>query len=297
MYYESNNINDYRPQIIDIKAGKQTSYLVIGIILFFILAVCCVLMYYTCVYFKQTNINSNVVGACQPGQCSTIIATGEKNCPINPGDFVLYDPTIQTCNTQYGCEDSRTPYALQTDGSVNIFGACEQGIECRCLSNPTCPQDILVLFNMVNGTIYQENPDTSRFTFQQISMLNDAGTIGSYSNPSSQFCTIKANHLDRVSPSACIFADHNDITIDELETCMNEVNSCVQGQIAFYPNNFDNFILNDQNLNAIYNIPVGCVQISNQVHDGHITKYCPYGSIPVYNKMIGKIVCNSTRSD
>ena len=283
------NIKNYYPTKVIVKGGHNTDYVVIGVMVLLVLIVWTILMYFTGVYFK-TSSNKIYLG-CAPGLCSTIVATGEKQCPVNPGDIVAYDPAYQVCNTKYGCEDAQIPYALQTDGSTNIMGTCEDGIICRCTKQASCPADVLVLFNMVGGTIYQENPDTSRVTFQQISLDNDSSTSNTYSNTASQFCAIKANHLNRVAPSACIYKNDNVITLYELKVCLNETQSCIFGQIAFYPQDFEKFILDKDHMNTIYDIPVACVPISNEVPPGHITNYCPPGLIPVFNKNIGKIVC------
>ncbi len=283
------NIHDYYPEIILIKGDHQTDYVVVAIVLILLLIVWIILMYYVGYHFRVIGPSKKIYLQCQPGQCSTIVATGEKHCPENPGDSVMYDGAYQTCNSRYGCENSRTPYAVQTDGSTNIMGVCESGVTCRCVN-------ALVAFNMVNGTLYQDDPSSSRSSFQQIPLITDVGTTGTYSNPSTQFCAIKANHLNRVSPSACTYNDPNDISLAELKNCLNQVNPCILGQAAFYPQDFESFSLNNLNKAVIYNIPVTCVAVTNAVN-GHSTGYCNVNSVPVFNKMIGKIECVEIGSD
>lgn len=271
-------------------------YVIIAIILIFFLLVWIIILF----YIKKGITNDSVYLQCIPGECATNIYTGEKLCPENTTDMILIDPSYQVCNSRYTCNNPITPFALNTDGSTNSNGVCENGQICRCLRTASCASDNLVLFNMINGTVYQGNPNASRAIFQQIpvSAQGENNTI-TFSDPNTQFCAMKAYHLNRIAPGGCTFADPNNVTLLELQKCMND-NPCMVGQIAFYPENPDNFILNNQTYNAIYNIPVACVpQITNTT--GHISNPCKDTEIdttvPVYDKRSGRIFCYNTGTD
>jgi hypothetical protein len=267
-------------------------YVIIAIILIFILLVWILIVY----NIKKNITSDSVYLQCIPGECATNIYNGTKICPSNTTEMILIDPSYQVCNSRYTCSNKKTPFALNTDGSTNSNGICENNEICRCLSKASCPNDSLVLFNMINGTMYQGNPNNSRTIFQQIPVASQGENNNIlFSDQNTQFCAMKAYHLNRIAPGGCIYADPNNVTLLELQTCMNN-NPCMVGQIAFYPINSDNFILNNQITNTIYDIPVACVpQITST--SGHISNVCTGTTVPVYNKKTGKIFCYNTGTD
>lgn len=281
------------------------SFLIIGVFAILLFIVWIVLIYYVNIYFKSNPPSLKVYLTCKPGECSTIVSTGEKHCPVNPGDIIIYQPTFEVCNPKFACTDIRTPLAVMSNGETNIQGICEVNSICRCVNTPSCSDDTLVLFDMVNGNFYGNTINTStRVTFQQLVLQENV-----FKNYSTQFCAIKANHLDRIAPGACIFADENNVQLSELHICMNQVNSCVTGQIAFVPENPNSFQLDLNNRYPIHNIPVSCMPpiaspgpyvskiAETNSFVGHINNFCIGQSVPVYNKYTGKIECKFTGGD
>lgn len=224
---------------------------------------------------------------CEDGKCATSLVTGEKRCNIDGGGgTITYDPSTEVCNSRFACENSLTPYAVQPDEGTDSSGLCYPGTICRCLTKPQCPQAIQVLFHLVNGST-QYN---SAGTFQQLKVSATQGTSTAstslkFSQSNDNYCAIKAYHLNRVSPGACYFNNINDIQIDEIEQCFLG-NACIQGQMAFYPKDFDSFVLNNKDTSAVYSVPVACFP-----SDYTPVNYCPQYTIPVYNKKENRIAC------
>lgn len=227
---------------------------------------------------------------CAEGQCPTNLQTGEKRCPANSATSVLYDPRVEVCNSRYTCENYLTPYAILPDGSTNSLGACAPGETCRCVSYAQCPFQNVVLFNMSYGSIYTDPIRSSRVQFVQVS-LGYQGAAGAvtltYDNPSTQFCALKAYHLNRLSPGACFYRDPQQPTIAEVVTCLQS-NPCVIGVLAFEPINANTFTLTPSNTNAIYSIPVACVP------GDRVNPLCTGTKIPVWDSSSGALTCYDT---
>lgn len=244
---------------------KTSEYTIIAITIIFILLL---LVFFTYTLYKTPTSNTTYF-QCPPGECSTNIITGNKKCPQNLSTSIIYDKGNEVCNSKHSCENKQTPYALLSDGSTSTTGLCEKNTICKCLSKPQCSIDNLVLFTMKNGNV---NQPYSRSVFYQDSLENTT-----YSETNTQFCSIKAYHLNRLSPGGCVFNDTNNITRDELLICFNK-NPCVTGTLAFYPKNADTFVFDN---NTVYNIPVSCVPSSQ----------CEKNRIPVFDKKNALIKC------
>lgn len=237
---------------------------------------------------------SQVYFQCPLGMCATNIYNGEKRCPVSSTDSVTYDASYETCNSRYTCESSLTPYALSTDGSTNSLGVCDTLNICRCLRYPQCSPETCVLFNMTNGSTYVDTTTSSRVVWTQ-TPLSSQGFAGSqiltFSNPNTQTCAIKAYHLNRLSPGACIFVDPDAPTTQEVRICLQQTNPCVVGVAAFHPINVSQFVLNAQNTDAIYTIPVACVPgVRNEALPAG-TYYCSGTSLPVWDSATASVIC------
>jgi hypothetical protein len=223
---------------------------------------------------------------CPASQCATNIYNGEKRCPSDGLSIILYDPAYEVCNSTYTCENNETPYALWSDGSTNLYGICEPGNKCRCLRQPQCSTYALVMFTMVNGSIYLKDNNDQRFVFQQ-SPLSSMAQLGTqqlaYSNSNTQFCAIKPYHMNRISPGGCSFKDY---TIDEasyingITQCMHSNNPCMLGTIAFIPPSISEF--KNAATSAIFEYPVACVPGPNP---------CSAQTLPVFDYKQGLITC------
>jgi len=268
----------------------DSNYIIISVILILILLVLCGCFYY---FYNESVDNNTTYFNCPPGQCATNIYNGEKRCPQENIDQVYYDASFEVCNSKYTCESNRTPYALLASGATNPQGVCDAGNICRCLNTSQCATDIVSTFKMTNGNI---NIDKNS-TFNQIPLNiqgDDGSQVFSIEDPNITFCAIKANHLNRLTPNACSFADDKNIKINEIVKCMSD-NPCLVGALAFYPNNADNFVLNSTNLNAIYNVPVACVPASQPRYSYYtingLKNLCNNNAVPVWNKKLGIIQC------
>lgn len=260
--------------------GYIITCIVILILLIFIITI-------TFVVYINPDVNK-VYFECVSGQCATNIYNGEKRCSNEDGTVIVYDPKYEVCNSKYTCENSLTPYALLKDGSTNEKGICEQNNVCRCLTKPQCSEDNVVLFSLKGGSTQIDNSQ-SRAYFDQLSK-NYQSNISSiiYTNINTEFCAIKAYHLNIISPNACFFEDENNITLDEISYCLN-LNPCINGLMAFYPLDINNFKLDN---NAIYTYPVACVpSIRGDNNNVSLVNFCGVNKIPVFDKKTSNVIC------
>lgn len=182
---------------------------------------------------------------CSPGQCSTDIKTGTKDCPSNPSEIKTIDPATQVCNSPFTCESNRTPFALQSDGSTDNDGVCESQVVCKCLTRPQCAYYITAYFNTRNGNPFR-GIGPQRIVFEQSAAGNDneGNFINQppYSFPSvtTQFCKIPNEFLPRAWPP--------------VGTPTN-LGKCITGAMAYLPDNPDTF-----NQDVLDVTPLGCVQ-------------------------------------
>jgi hypothetical protein len=231
---------------------------------------------------EKTPPVSQVFFQCARGQCATNIYNGEKRCPQNEQESVIYNAGFETCNSRFTCESILTPYALLANGGVNELGVCETGTICRCLRKPQCPIETMVVFTMTNGSIYLQDASTSRTLFVQtpLAYQGDTGAPFTFDDTNTQFCAIKAIHLNRVAPGACVFANSLAPTTNEVVSCMQR-NPCLTGVMAFAPTNRD----------AISSVPVACVPgLRNSDGSGP----CVGTQVAVWNTQLGTLSCFDT---
>ena len=113
--------------------------------------------------------------------------------------------------------------------------------------------------------------------------------VDKINDPNVEFCSIKPNHLNLISPGACKFTDNNNIQLIELQSCFIK-NPCLIGTLAFTPNDSSNFNLSKNDKSALTNSIVSCVTTKGK------TK-CDYGYVPIWNKNIEEIECYYTGFD
>ncbi len=233
---------------------------------------------------------------CTAGQCGTNIYNGEKRCPQNPEDIVLIDPSYEVCNSKYVCDNNKTPFALQSDGSTNSSGICEPDNICRCLSYATCSTQTTVLFQVVEGSLFSTD-STSRFAFQQIPINTDFGVGNVTYETNNSFCSIKTNYLNRLSPGSCTFSDsdynNSNGTVYVATSCVN-TNPCVRGVMAFNTSTPSNFEINGVGLTEVRNTPVTCVNtfISCDTNGTMCPdNKCPEGQVAYFDDRWGLVRC------
>jgi len=262
---------------------KEDNYILIAVI---IIVLCLFVFFIFYILYKSPD-SDKIYLECPINECATSLSNGEKRCPENEGTVIVYDPETEVCNSKYSCENSLTKFALLNDGSTNNSGICNEGNICRCLQKPSCPSSNLVIFSLQNGNT-QTNSSGNRVIFNQniANMVGQNNNSITYNNSNTQFCLIKANHLDIISPNGCFFNNSSSITLDEMRNCLSS-NPCLSGTIAFYPENTDNFIYNT---NTIYSIPIGCFNAEINEINKKLDNYCN-GLIPVYDVKTGGIIC------
>jgi hypothetical protein len=233
---------------------------------------------------------SNTTITCAPGQCGTNIFSGFKTCPPE-GESIVINPAQSVCNSRYVCDNPLTPFAVRSDGSTNINGVCEEGVECQCLKVSQCPIYVRSVFTTSNGNPY-ESLDGQRITFpQQSSYVNTSGNISNdppiqFNNPATTFCLAPVSWLPLSNPG-CNFvslAGSNSMSYNDVLTCMGMISGCggftgspcLQGTLAFVTDNPD--ILTQANIDTAQ---LGCVSGSP----------CPCGTAAIYDTNFGNIVC------
>lgn len=278
-----------------IQPDSTAQYVLVAVSMLFVIGFWCWIMW---TLYKDPPAPA-VYFQCIAGECATNIYNGEKRCTNDDTSQTVYDPSYEVCNSKYTCENPRTSYALMSDGSTNELGACEANTICRCLAKPQCASDIVTVFNVVNGCIEQDG-DTSRAIFSQVPMATQgdvASTVLTFDDSNTQFCAMKAYHLNRLAPGACMLSAPGNITLAQMHKCMND-NPCMVGALAFYPLDAASFTLNSGNMDAIYSIPVACVpSVRSATNDtGRLKGYCTGTQIPVWDRARAAISCYDTGS-
>lgn len=232
--------------------------------------------------------NTEILATCPPGQCATNIFNGEKRCPPPTGS-IIYDAGTEVCNTATLCDNNSTPYAVQSDGSTNFQGICQDGANCRCFRFPTCAQYITSLFITTGGNPYGSVPGTQTTFGQSSSYTNPNTGISSTNSPlgytdvSTSFCTIPIDWLPRSTPG-CSFSES--MTADSITECMGGqssrggalFNPCLRGTLAFVTDDSDTFTAD-----SIQRIPLACVAADP----------CSCGQVAVWDTNMGGVVCKT----
>lgn len=216
-----------------------------------------------------SDIRPDSIGTCPIDQCATNLFTGVKRCPV-PGGQIDLDLATEVCNSRTLCDNPVTPYAIQNDGSTDISGACDPGVECRCSRINRCPEYVAAAFTTNGGNPYQ-SLDGQRLTFPQTSTRGLSGTI-EYPNPSTTFCAAPATWLPLSNPG-CNFATSGTMNSEAIRICMGlprgcnglTGNPCRQGTLAVVTDNPENVNINnlaDQQFSCVDGTPCQCNQIA-----------------------------------
>jgi len=243
--------------------------------------------------------------SCASDQCATNMQSGFKRCPIiGPNGQivpVLAEAASEVCNSQFACDNPVTPFAVQTDGSTNMFGVCPsingEKIACPCLRNSQCADYVVSYFATNGGNAYAPNNNPSvvsafggqRISFPQVttSTLSSSGVVSdatplSFNNPGTNFCAVPAAWLPL---SGCGFISSNEVTLADITTCMAggptsepAFAPCNQGVLAFISDDATNFTADNINDTLL-----SCVRGTA----------CPAGQVNVYDTNLNGIVCKS----
>lgn len=268
-------LDSISPRPIVVPANPSAKYIIIFATILIVVLFWTFLMYHLRSESKVLSATPTLL-KCAPGQCPTNKATGEKRCPVNPFDTPSFDPSIEVCNSANTCENTLTPYALQSDGSTRTGGDCESGVTCRCLKYPQCPSYTLTSFNSINGTPYSGD----LYALQQ-TPISDYQNIGlaanKIKNVNSQFCRINPTSLNRLTPGACNFTGIP--STSELQTCIAS-QPCVLGTLAYDTGNTPESFIAFRDA-AIQ--PMTCV----------FGQPCSNGQWPVWDRRRNEVICVS----
>lgn len=300
---------------------KFTEYLVLSISIFLFIVAWIVILYFAQNY-QQTNRSNTSTKSnsqtpsgnlntsfgnlqsnpdylpCPPGECPTNATTGEKRCPANSLQQILYDPTSEVCNPVDSCTSARTPYAVLFDQSTDFEGNCNFS-GCRCVNYFSTPSFTQVLFEVQGGDLYSSNPQLlNKWYLTQIpnTSVGQGNNIGMrYSDPNVQFFTISPSVLSKISPQTkicqSVYALGPEVTSADTINCVNS-NPCQNGKMAYilgYNQLFTDFNpVTDANLT-----PLGCVPsiVDNPIDEKQNSQNCFPGYAPVFNYMTGTIYC------
>ena len=202
--------------------------------------------------------------------CATDLKTGQKSCPVQ--DQILVDHTIQACNPQYSCTDPRTPYALLSDGNINIQGICEEGVMCPCVSSLRCSEYTASVFAVTNGNSFEDVSD-QRIVFKQSSNVSDA-------DPNLVYCQIPPQWILRSNPG-CNFLSSITLTSIVNECIPN--NPCLSGVLTLVPQQTLDVITEDD----LQRSNLSCIKSLG----------CDKGQLPVWDRDKNQVVCYTNNNN
>lgn len=271
---------------------NDISDILIPLIFIIVVVIIISVVFYLLALSSFNTVKNGLSIQCAPGQCATNLQSGFKRCPTGNTDAIIAEASIEVCNSQFACDNPLTPFALQSDGSTNMFGVCSTtgDVACPCLKQAQCSEYILGLFNTNGGNPYatNNNPNNvSAFGGQRISFPQTTTTLNgsivtdqtpiSYNNPGSNFCSIPASWLPF---AGCGFITSNQITEEDIILCMNggpppggNFSACNQGVLAFVTNDSSNIDINS--------LQLSCVR----------GEQCPVGKMNIYDTNLNQIVC------
>jgi len=248
-----------------------------------------------------SNLNSaQVLEKCPYGECPTSILTGDKRCPVNSLQQMLFDPTYEVCNPADACTSTATPNAILFDQSTAQDGICDTP-RCRCINYLSSASYIQSLFQVNGGSIYTSNPQLlGKWYFTQIpnSAIGQGNNIPiKYSDPQNQFWKISPSLLFYLTPKTneCqnAFALGPEARARDVIDCVNS-NPCINGKMA-YILGYNQFFTSFDYYNDALSTSVACVPaiLDNPAPgaNGYGNLNCQDGYAPVFNYITGTIYC------
>lgn len=274
-----------------VPGDKFSEYIILVILLILVIGTWTLILYFSS--SGTTTVTGGITKAyltCEPTYCPTLKTTGEKRCPTNQALGLTYDPQFEVCNPPYACTAFETPYAYNSDGSVNYTGKCEPNITCRCVDFLSTPSYIQSIFQVNGDSLYTTNlKGTSNTFITQISSPyagqgNNIPII--YNDYTRQFWNISPSLLYYFNQSPCAekFAEKAELNNPEMLQCINQ-NPCINGTMAYVTDNSTEYItavmsgnkfkINQYNLacvvDSVENTPQGLtlyLDSSNQTYSG-----------------------------
>jgi hypothetical protein len=263
--YPDGNIPD--PYIVNSRDGDYALYIISALLIFFFW---CVILY----HFSSTP-NDTVFQYCAPGQCPTNIKTGQKRCGA-PDQALLRELENEVCNPPTACTNPQTPYAINSDGSYNITGICDDDNICRCAATVSCPYFTEVLFTRTSPSGNYLAPD---FYFEQTprgSTMTGGKSI-LIGNVTTETCTVGLGDTARFTIGGCTSFS----LPDDVAACV-ESNPCSTGVLTFVPSRTRNiherpFVFDAEAMVT----PVACIAGTP----------CTTGTYPVFDWDTARVVC------
>jgi hypothetical protein len=281
-------------------AQNGTSDLLIPLLIVIIIIIFFALMIYLLVKSTRDAPGNILTGnqdiiQCGISNCAVNLLTGFKRCP-EPTQSINANPRFEVCNQPFACDNPLTPFALQSDGSTNLQGICQNGIQCPCKRQMQCADYITSLFQAQGGNPYAPLP-TQRIIFPQTNVFADpvqaiinpsAQTLSNQTpiinpDPATNFCTVPIDWLYNAVPGCPYIAKP---AKDSIAFCMGMPNNCngvianpcLVGTLAFIPQSANNF-----STSQINTTPLGCVRGTP----------CACGQVAVWDKELGMIRCST----
>lgn len=162
---------------------------------------------------------SNGLKSCNKGFCSMDLETGIKRCPADLQGIVFYNDKIEKCVGKNKCIDP-LKYAVNSDGSVNKNGVCENGLDgCRCTSDVTCPVYVTTKFSVANGNLFSTFSSDKNYIINQIPYSKQNDYQGGIKlNNFGEYCKLNSTYTSKII-DGCSFTNS---TSDFLMDCDKE---------------------------------------------------------------------------
>lgn len=178
--------------------SRDNVYSLIIISLIFILAIFSYFFY----LFRTTQQYDNFLTTCPAGYCATSLETGNKRCPLSLSQKIYINPGSEVCNPSNLCTNTLTPYAVLSDGSVNIDGICDLQI-CSCVKTRKCPNYASVIFTETGKLYSQTAIGTTSTGGTQTNIDFNQTCLIDPSNFSKLGCTSNMTALQCVQTNPC----------------------------------------------------------------------------------------------
>lgn len=273
-----------KPPPIVIRGSEIPQYIILGTMITIIM------IFWIWVMYKLYN-NAPIPKyflQCPRGQCATNIYNGEKRCLDDDTTSIIYDPTFEVCNSRYTCENLKTRYAVQNDGSADVSGICPPQNTCRCLQKPQCGTSVLVTFNSLGGSVAGGvAPGEANLTTILQKAHTVQGNVGiplEIDNSFNDSCALRLDFANRLVPRTpeCSAMDFN--SLESVKNCIRS-NPCTMGTIAFVTKEIESFRFKKVDGKPNTDYPFSCF-VDRSSYSG-----CSGDRVPVWDYTQDRITC------
>ena len=146
---------------------------------------------------SSDDLNDKNIQLCAINECVLDTETGLKKCPEHDNERLARDTKTEECTMGHLCTNDKLPYALNTDGSINHHGICDNNYNCPCVSDITCPIYVTSTLEILNGNAYNiSTSDNNYFVVQNEN--KDYGFIAPVVDDKTKICRINPDFTDRI---------------------------------------------------------------------------------------------------